>query len=89
MNCMNCAENMVTKRKDKRYSNTTSSSNALRPLRPPANHTGWEASNSTTGCCAIKKPIIVKEMPFFCFEVLLNHIYRLEPPRVPCFTNDP
>ena len=88
MNCMNCAENMVAKRKDKRYANTASS-NVLRPLRPPANHSGWEASSAASSCGAVKKTIIVKDMPFYCFEVLLSHIYRLEAPRVPSFTNDP
>lgn len=89
MNCINCTENMVTKRKDKRYANSTSAANVLRPLRPPTNQSGWEASSSASGFGAFKKPVISNEMAFYCFEVLFSHIYRLEPARVPSFTNDP
>ena len=87
MNCMNCTENMVAKRKDKRCTSTSSS--VLRPLRPPANQTSWQTPSSACHDGETKGPVIVKEMPFFCFEVLFSQIYRLEPPRVPTFTNDP
>ena len=87
MNCMNCTENMVAKRKDKRYANGT---NVLRPLRPPttSNQSSWQSSACSANGAA-KGPVIVKEMPFFCFDVLFSHIYRLEPPKLPHFTNDP
>jgi len=36
-----------------------------------------------------KAPSIVKpEMCYFCFDVLYCHLYNLDPPRVPSFTND-
>ncbi len=37
----------------------------------------------------LKSNSIVKpEMGFFCFDVLYCHLYHLDPPRVPSFTND-
>ena len=36
-----------------------------------------------------KAPSIVKpDMCYFCFDVLYCHLYNLDPPRVPSFTND-
>ena len=95
MNCMNCTENMVAKRKDKRYntSSTSSSDNILRPLRPPTNQCSCDSSKiqvASLGASSLgKEPIISREMPFFCFDVLFSHVYRMEAPRWPTFTNDP
>jgi hypothetical protein len=38
-----------------------------------------------SGALAIAKP----EMGYFCFDVLRSFLYRLEPPSVPQFSNDP
>ena len=32
--------------------------------------------------------IVKPEMCYYCFDVLYSHLYQLEPPRVPLFTND-
>ena len=42
------------------------------------------ASAAGVGKHSIARP----EMGYFCFDVLYSHLYQLDPPRVPAFTND-
>lgn len=35
------------------------------------------------------KDVVCLEMCFFCFDVLVNHLNHVAPPKNPCFTNDP
>jgi hypothetical protein len=39
---------------------------------------------------ALSKPLKIAkpEMCYFCFDVLYCHLYHLDPPRVPSFTNE-
>ncbi len=47
------------------------------------------SSSSSSLTSQIKQYSIIKpEMCYFCFDVLYTHLYQLEPPRVPHFTND-
>ena len=40
-------------------------------------------------CAAPRRNTIAKpEMCYFCFDVLYSHLYHLEQPRVPSFSND-
>lgn len=36
-----------------------------------------------------KKDVACIEMCFFCFDVLVNHLNHVAPPKNPCFTNEP
>lgn len=36
-----------------------------------------------------QKNVACIEMCFFCFDVLVNHLNHVAPPKNPCFTNDP
>ncbi len=50
---------------------------------------GASPSSSSSSSLGHKVNSIVKpEMGYFCFDVLYCHLYHLEPPRVPSFTND-
>ena len=40
------------------------------------------------GGAARANAIAVPDMCTFCFDVLYTHLYHLEPPRVPTFTNE-
>ena len=48
-----------------------------------------DESTSTALSKPLKPLSIAKpEMCYFCFDVLYCHLYHLDPPRVPSFTND-
>jgi hypothetical protein len=54
------------------------------------------ASSSSSSSCPSpqsargggRNMIAKPEMCYFCFDVLYSHLYHLDPPRVPAFTND-
>lgn len=37
----------------------------------------------------IHKQVACDEMCFYCFDVLVNHLNHVPPPKSPCFTNEP
>lgn len=45
---------------------------------------GHSISRSSNG-----EKVACIEMCFFCFDVLVNHLNNVAPPKNPCFTNDP
>ena len=64
----------------------------FQPLGGPGTSSGLHMMNGMNGLMnggagaglSIAKP----EMCYFCFDVLYCHLYHLDPPRVPSFTND-
>ena len=94
MSCMNCVENMVGRRRDDRYCSTaTTNGHVLRPRRPSTNAVGSQqagaSGHSLTNGHGPHKLVICKEMAYYCFDVLFSHLFRVEMPPCPKFTNDP
>jgi hypothetical protein len=56
---------------------------ATNQLSYPSPRSGM--SNGVTGP---HHSIVRSDMCFYCFDVLYCHLYQMEPPRVPVFTND-
>ena len=53
------------------------------------NHDDDQSSSTAVVSKSMKPLSIAKpEMCYFCFDVLYCHLYHLDPPRVPSFTND-
>lgn len=56
------------------------------PRAAEASNGLYNPSNPRNGM--LQNSIVKPEMCYYCFDVLYCHLYQLDPPRVPIFTND-
>jgi uncharacterized protein (TIGR00296 family) len=72
-----------------RYTRSRDRSGGRRDCRTDEDDEGAGYTAMASASSVPPTPSIVKtEMGYFCFDVLYCHLYHLDPPRVPSFTND-